>query len=251
MGGLELAFWATPGLPLFVANQGRSLIAQGETSVFYSVTVLTLFGHIPLAMMVGLLVAYKQWRSPEDAITVGAFLWLGLALASVALLVAHIITQLNGFLHALVVLSLVLGSLVRLIMVAGLPYVFLHNGDPFYMLVLWWLLLGVDWPYLTVQMSFFAELIFILFVAQLLFKSPHVGRFSATMCVLVAPIALHATMLSSQYWFLIVGSLPMVVAIMYMFYSKGSSIDFSRVLNFVDPGAFPVDDLDGVETKTK
>ena len=94
---MEYAFWATPGLPLFVVQRGHALMEEGvaSVSVFYSVTVLTLFGHIPFAMLLGLYLTWLEIRSAEDSIAIASIVWLVLALGSVGLLVAHIIYHLG------------------------------------------------------------------------------------------------------------------------------------------------------------
>ena len=182
---MEFAFSFTPGLHLFVANQANSIAATGtDVTMFYSVTVLTLFGHLPGALLVGLLMSQRypegetlsfpfflSFSHPllldvEFSISFAAITWLVLALSSVGLLIAHIVLRLGPFLHGLVVLSLILGSMVRLTGILSLPYAYLTNGDPLFASVWWWLLCGIDWPQLTVSAEIVVELLALLLVAQ-------------------------------------------------------------------------------------
>jgi hypothetical protein len=51
----DLAFLVTPGLAIFLSIDTANLIAaSSEITLFYSVTVLLLIGHLPFAMCVGL-----------------------------------------------------------------------------------------------------------------------------------------------------------------------------------------------------
>ena len=97
---MEYAFWATPGLPLFVVQRGHALMEAGvaSVSVFYSVTVLTLFGHIPFAMLLGLYLSWLEIRSVEDSIAIASIVEKGVLPCDIANMtgIPVFLTNVNG-----------------------------------------------------------------------------------------------------------------------------------------------------------
>ena len=95
---MEYAFWATPGLPLFVVQRGHALMEEGvaSVSVFYSVTVLTLFGHIPFAMLLGLYLTWLEIRSAEDSIAIASIDAAAITASTIAAIVAAATIVLGG-----------------------------------------------------------------------------------------------------------------------------------------------------------
>ena len=84
---MDFAFVVTPGLEVFLGAENLAfVISQAELSLFYSITVLALFGHMPVAVFVGL-VMYWRRVSVENAVSLASILWFVLAVLSVTLLI--------------------------------------------------------------------------------------------------------------------------------------------------------------------
>jgi hypothetical protein len=142
----ELVFLVTPGLSIFLSPDTATLIAaSADVTMFYSVTVLLLVGHLPLCVFVGMFLIQKDLlvssnckiipekkrkekkrkekkkkkkkkkksssflcqKDQESSVTLASLLWLVLALLSVCLLIMHIVMPLPFLFHALVVVGLV------------------------------------------------------------------------------------------------------------------------------------------------
>ncbi len=110
---MEFAFALTPGLSLFMLGNAQELVAnESDISTFYSVTVLTLFGHFPLSLLLGIY-ARRRGAAPENAITLAALVWLLCAVISIVLLVVHVSMKLPFVFHSLVIMALVVRAHVQ------------------------------------------------------------------------------------------------------------------------------------------
>jgi hypothetical protein len=229
---MELAFMLTPGLHMFLAAD-TSALAQATTDVtlFYSVTVLSLLGHIPFSVCVGLWCTAKQIMETENSITFAALLWLFLALMSVMLLIIHIVGHVTFVFHAVVVIALLIGSVLRLAGIVVLPYAFFANGDPTFNVVWWWLLCGIDWPDLPTSASVFIEVLGIGVAAQAVYRNEAVGPLTASIVVLATPMVLRITTLSDLFWFRVLVPLPALVYIVVSIAASGSAFDLNRMIS--------------------
>lgn len=236
---MELAFLFTPGLHLFLLQEGRGVVsADADITLFYTITVLTLFGHIPLSVLTCLLMTIRE-KSVEFSITVSAVIWLVLSISSIALLIAHVIMTLGFLLHTLVVMALVVGTLVRLLFLFALPYGFYHNGDCFLVFVWWWLLVGIDWPNLAVGWELFPEILSIFMAAQLTIADADTGEtwFSPAGASIVAfslPMFFRLTGLSSNFYFRLLFCILSPVYIVLSILRNGIGMDVTRVMDWTD-----------------
>jgi hypothetical protein len=167
-------------------------------SIIYiiSVTVLTLFGHFPTSFLVGAIMKHYG-NSIEVAVTCGSICWLMCAVTSIALLLVHVSVQLPFFFHAVVILGLVIGTLVRVVVVTLLPLSVYNNRDAFLVVLWWWLLVGIDWPAYPVQWGVFLEIMAIICVAQLVQpRSRSTPSLSGAALVALTPVMLRWTELS-------------------------------------------------------
>jgi hypothetical protein len=142
----ELVFLVTPGLSIFLSPDTATLIAaSADVTMFYSVTVLLLVGHLPPMCVCGHVShpegslgeqqlqnhtrkekkrkekkrkekkkkkkkkssSFLCQKDQESSVTLASLLWLVLALLSVCLLIMHIVMPLPFLFHALVVVGLV------------------------------------------------------------------------------------------------------------------------------------------------
>lgn len=117
------------------------------------------------------------------------------------------------FFHALVVICLVLGTLLRVLAILGLPYAFFANGDPLFCVTWWWLLLGIDWPDLPASSSVFVELLAIVVAAQAMHKSSLSETLQGQVIALGAPMVLRALALSDTFWVRVIFPVPAILFI--------------------------------------
>ena len=110
------------------------------------------------------------------------------------------------------------------------------------MLLLWWMLFGIDWPYMSVSSSFFAEAIAIMAVAQICHRNPLVSKFTAAMAVMLVPMAIRQIGIGESLIFLGLVMLPAACYIVYSVFKKGLAIDFNRVLMVLDMHLFVGDE---------
>ncbi len=228
---MELAFALTPGLSTFMSLDREALVgATSEATLFYSVTVLSLLGHIPLSAYVGLCLVQRKVLDVENSITFAALFWLFLSLTSVAMMISLVVTSVPFFIRAFVVVAIVLGSVVRLTLISALPYAFFTNGDPLFTLVWWWLLCGLDWPGLSVSMSVLPEFVAIVVAAQAVYRTAWDGQASGASVVMIAPMVLRASALSDALLIRILVPLLGLFFFVYSFATVGLAFDFNRVL---------------------
>ncbi len=242
---MELAFALTPGLSVFMSLDTASLVAAStDVTLFYSVTVLSLLGHVPFAAFVGLGLVQRQVADVENSVTFAALLWLFLSLASVGMMIALIVTKVSFIVHAIVVVSLILGSLLRLSLIVAVPYAFFANGDPMFNVAWWWLVCGIDWPDLPVTLSFIPELLSILVVAQAVHRTSWSGQVNGIVAVMITPMLLRATSLSDTLLFRVILPFFALVFLIYSLLTVGFACDLNRVLTGWSTSPIVYDDIE-------
>lgn len=144
----------------------------------------------------------------------------------------HIVMPLPFVFHAMVVLGLVLGTLLRVLGILALPYAFFANGDPLFSMAWWWLLLGIDWPDLPASLSVIVELVAIAVVAQVVHKSSTLAdTLQGQVCCLGVPMIIRALALSDSFIVRVVFPVPAILFVVLSMAQDGSAFDLNRVLS--------------------
>lgn len=250
---MEAALSLTPGLGLFLQRSDIPPLVNtlGEStawSTFYTVTVLSLIAQIPLSVIVSWLLVIKLEWETDEGITAGALWWLLAAIMSVALLLVNIMSPLPLLFHLLLVTQLLVGTILRLVGVVGLPVLYYMRREVTIILLWWWLTFGLDWPSLMFRLGFFMEIAALWWMAQVLRDDAGDGAplsHGHAAAVFAVPMFLRCTGITSPWWMVFV-SVPLFLFCIIMVVYRGCALNPSRVIDETFAAVLPAAD----ESKT-
>lgn len=255
---MEAALSLTPGLGLFLQRSDIPPLVNtlGEStawSTFYSVTVISLIAQVPLSVIVSWLLVMKMEWETDEGITAGALWWLLAAIMSVALLLVNIMAPLPLLFHLLLVINLLIGTILRLAGVVGLPVLYYMRREVTVILLWWWLTFGLDWPSLMFRLGFFTEIAALWGMAQALRDAAGDGAplsQERAAAVFAVPLFLRCTGITSPWWMVFV-SIPLFVFCVMMVVYRGCALNPSRVIDETFAVMLPGDESKTLEEGTR